>query len=328
MKQFTGRACGSIIGWMVGDAIGVTTEFESSKNAIKTIHYHKNFVNGLPGGGVFDFNPGQFSDDTEMGLAILSVLMTKGSYNQNAVAKMYNTWYKSNPKDIGTATKTCVVCTTAKQMMNAAQKFNSGSLSNGFLMRIPPLVAFYTQITDFTLKDMLIALKQDSELTHSHREVPFISFYYGKMLRLAIKGGSIKEVYEIGRPIESTDSKLLTSIYYSVDKGLDHFNYDGQKYTVDDIAGSKAGFVGFVMWLLLKSIQSMKSYSEAMLYIMSLGGDTDTNCCIIGAVMGAIHTNTIPTKWFGSVLNYSDPDRFIAYPIAQPGHWKKYLNYE
>ncbi len=152
------RSTYAIYGWMVGDALGVTLEFMSKADAKAAIKAHNYFLDGLPGGGSFGFQPGQFSDDTEMGLAMWDALRRYGTYNVDAVADAYHKWYKSNPKDIGKATSNAVSNATAMSQMRAAEKLNSGSLSNGFLMRIPPLIVFYQ---GRPWPELLDALKQD-----------------------------------------------------------------------------------------------------------------------------------------------------------------------
>jgi ADP-ribosylglycohydrolase len=48
-------------------------------------------------------------------------------------------------------------------------------------------------------------------------------------------------------------------------------------------------------------------YSDALKDILSKGGDTDTNCCIIGAVMGALNgVEGIPSEIISRVLEF-DP---------------------
>lgn len=43
--------------------------------------------------------------------------------------------------------------------------------------------------------------------------------------------------------------------------------------------------MSFAMYYLLKNI----SYEDALKDMLKRGGDTDTNCCIIGAVLGAAY---------------------------------------
>ena len=61
------RIAGTILGGAVGDALGVPYEFE-------TRALHDSEEPQMLGGGLGSFAPGQWSDDTDMAMAILDVI--------------------------------------------------------------------------------------------------------------------------------------------------------------------------------------------------------------------------------------------------------------
>lgn len=316
------RKTSAILGWMIGDALGTTLEFKNHLEAKQILSKYSNFVEGLVGKGPFHCVPGQFTDDTEMGLAIMSILNKYGYYHQEKVANKYHQWYQSYPKDIGNTIRNTVQYSTANKMINAAKKFNSQSLSNGFLMRLPPLIVFYSNEPP---EKLITVIKLDIKLTHSHPEAEYIALVYGLMLKKAILGYSANEVYQFGSHLSGPKSDLLTNLFYCVAKNRDYFEYQNQRYTLETIGESNIGFVGYAFWLLLLSLRKFTSYHHCILWIVSLGGDTDTNACIVGAVMGALYPESIPIKWINSVLNYQDSVRFKNYPLANPKVWKKWI---
>ena len=313
----------SIFGWIVGDALGSTLEFCSGDDAKQIISKYHNFEAGLIGGGPFGLVPGQFTDDTELGLANMSVIIKFGRYDQKTVAQAYHVWYQSGPFDIGKATQEAVSKKTVAGMINASKTINSTSLSNGFLMRLPGLVALYDKKTD---AELIRAVTDDVVLTHGHPEVPIIAGIYSMMLRLAIKGKSAYEVYQWGR-INCGRSRLITSLYHSVDQNQNIFQYDNKIYNISQIDTEIFGFVGFAVWLLLRCLQKFSTYREAILNVVSHGGDTDTNACIVGAIFGALYPQTIPTNWIISVMSFADSQspRLKTYPIANPRVWANWL---
>ncbi len=318
-KDQKARAC--ILGAIIGDSIGSTLEFSSQSDASKILRKYNNFHYGLVGKGPHNLIPGQFTDDTELALAIMQVIFINGEYNQKLVAKKYHQWYNSNPFDIGRATKNAFKNSSVKSMIDAANSGNIDSLSNGFLMRLFGLVAMYQNQPK---KNLMTAIREDVALTHGHPEAKEIAKFYGLLLSFAIDNKSADEIYSIGK-IFIDRSKIIQNIYQAVESNSDFFVCYGQKYYHEDISSHCQGFVGFSLWLLIKCIRQYNNYTDAITYILSFGGDTDTNACIVGAVMGALYPTSIPTIWIDNVCNCLAFDRYADYPIADPKIWTKWL---
>lgn len=323
MYQPVLRARYAIYGSMIGDALGVTVEFMKMNAAKRILALHDNFAKGLVGGGPFNWAPGQFSDDNEIGLSVMSVIVKNGKYDQELVAKAYHDWYLSDPPDIGNATRAAFSQKTAKEMISIGKTININSLSNGFLMRLPGLIALYYKKSK---EELLEAIIKDVELTHGHPEAKNIACTYAEMLHGAINGMSAREVYELGF-VRAKNSPLLTAIYGAVERNEKSFKYDDRVCEFKNIDGPQCGFVGYAFWLLLLCLRQYKSYKNAMLEIAEMGSDADTNCMIVGAIMGALYCDTLPRIWIESVRNFSAPERFNAYPIANPKVWIKWLPY-
>jgi len=315
------KAKHAILGAMIGDSLGSTVEFFTGKNAKLLLEKNSYFENGLIGGGPFHLVPGQFTDDTEMALAIMYVIHNYGKYDQDATAEMYHKWYLSNPFDMGNATRNAVQHNTAQKMIMMANALNATSLSNGFLMRLYGLVALYH---DKPYEDFVRAVRNDVRLTHGHLEAQQIALVYAMILKKAIDGFSANDVYEKCREIAKI-SPLVTSLYNAVDNCADQFVYDGKTYYFQDIDNKMIGFVGYAFWLLLHCLKNHTSYKDAILEVAGCAGDSDTNCVVVGAVMGALYPDTIPRKWIDQVSNFNAPERFKNYAIANPAIWKKWL---
>lgn len=315
------RARYAILGAMVGDSLGSTLEFLSTHKAKAAVQKYSKFVNGLVGGGHFNLLPGQFTDDTEMALAIMSVIVESGAYNQILVSDAYHRWYLSDPFDIGNATMNAVSNDNAKDMIKAANKYNSSSLSNGFLMRLFGLVGLYHSKSS---EELVNAVCQDVVLTHSFPETIHIAIVYAMILWKAIRGEDANTIYWWGRK-HCTESPLLVAIYYAVDNNKDRFYYNCRWYELREIDSSIFGFVGFAFWLLLRALKFHNSYSDAIIEIVEYGGDTDTNACIVGAVMAALYPHTVPSKWIDNVLNCRAEKRYSKYAFADPKIWSKWL---
>lgn len=322
------KARSAIIGAMIGDALGTTMEFSTGTDARQIIELYSNFDDGLVGKGPFNVSPGQFTDDSEMGLAIMSVMIKFGKYDQEKVAEAYYQWYKSHPIDIGTTTLAAVRQATATKMINIGKTKNAYSLSNGFLMRLPGLVALHYNKTSL---ELIQSVTQDVALTHGHPDACAIAVVYASMLFKAIHGASANEVYEFGKYMANLNEfngmycPLVSAIYSAIESESNAFSYNGRVCCIDLIDSENIGFCAYAIWLLLLCLKGHTNYRSAILEIASYAGDSDTNSCIVGAVMGALYPNTIPKKWIDSVMKFSNQNRFRSYPIANPAIWSKWL---
>lgn len=314
------KARHAILGGIIGDALGATLEFMPKEKSKSIIAKYSNFSDGLIGLGPFNLAPGQPTDDTEMALAIMSVINKYGSYQQELVADAYYRWFLSNPPDIGTTTSTAVSQQTAEKMIIASEKYSKNSLSNGFLMRLFGLVALYYNRSS---KELENAICEDVELTHSHPEAKPIAYIYGIMLLGAIRGKNADDIYSWGEE-NSNHSMLLNTIYSAVNTGKNFFHYDDSTYYLDNVDSINIGFVGYALWLLLLALRKYKSYKDAILEVVKCGGDTDTNACIVGAVMGALYPETVPKNWIRSILQCKS-QRQKTYPISNPSVWMEWL---
>ena len=139
------RAVGAVMGALVGDAAGGVLEFmDRSPTQQEVVEAMQ-----MPGGGVFELAPGQFTDDGEMTVSLLRALLAaKGAYRAELAAQHYCEWENSRPFDIGMATRAALGVPMAQresatQMLKLvcaqALENNAESKANGSLMRASPL---------------------------------------------------------------------------------------------------------------------------------------------------------------------------------------------
>ncbi|AVL94968.1 ADP-ribosyltransferase [Moumouvirus australiensis] len=316
------RARYSIFGAIVGDSLGSSFEFMKNPE-VKNKLISCNYLNdGLIGMGPFELLPGQFTDDTEMALCIMSVIVkNSGEYNQQLVAEKYYQWFLSNPFDMGKTTKNSVSQPKCSLMINAAKKYNYQSMSNGSLMRLFGLVSMYY---NRNINDLTSAVLEDVVLTHSNPEMVKISVIYSVALWKAIQGESVEKIYKWIEK-KSSYSDLVKNLCIAVNNNDDQFIYNFHTYELKDIDSELFGFVGFAFWLMLRCLKYHNNYKDAILYVVEYGGDTDTNACIVGAMMGALYPDTIPKHWIKNILECRAKKRISDFPIVNPEIWTQWL---
>ena len=93
------RACGVLIASAAGDALGAGYEFAT---------WHADLVPTMIGGGLGNFAPGEWTDDTSQAVAIARVaatgvdLRTPEALTQ--IAQGFADWYAGGPADVGIQT--------------------------------------------------------------------------------------------------------------------------------------------------------------------------------------------------------------------------------
>ena len=134
------RACGVLLGQAAGDALGVPYEFATPPRADEKAE--------MTGGGLGDYAPGEWSDDTQMAACIAQVSATgadlTGTTALDQIAENFLRWAADGPADIGA--QTSAVLRSARtgegaphqRLTDAAAEYsrrNPRSAGNGALMR-------------------------------------------------------------------------------------------------------------------------------------------------------------------------------------------------
>ena len=295
MTTHENHAFGAVYGALIGDAAGGVLEFIGRKpsvtEAVKAFE--------MPGGGVFELAPGQFTDDGEMTVSLLrSLYVTRGVFNAAQVATGYVNWAGSEPFDIGRATRSALntndmpLNDAATQLLSVQGKalvHNAESKSNGSLMRATPLGIAACRLNTLETINMV---KQDVVLTHPNE----ICIATATAYVLAIR-------HLILHPKDGAGAVKAASEYLSqTNKEVLQWLYDGANSNLP-AATPQAGYVKCGFTYAFHFLEFEFSYRQAILETLAMGGDTDTNSCIVGGLLGAYHgINSIPKQALEKIL--------------------------
>lgn len=271
------RIMGGLYGHAYGDASGGTLEFKgiSSKSNVQK-------AMTLIGKGVFQLSPGQITDDGELTLQVFRALFTYycDDTNTNSLDDLlynnYKQWFQSEPFDIGHTTRNAFEDNDTKEMIWTNVKvFNTNSESNGALMRCMPF-GIFAYIFKLDEKQLYNLIEIDVSFTHSKKCVVNIVYTYSMIVYYLLKNTSTEDIYEkiTSIAIELDDMKLLDLIY----------NYNESR----DVT-RQMGWDAHAFSLTLYCLFNNFDFEKSIEYVLSLGGDTDTNAAIVGGVIG--------TKW-------------------------------
>lgn len=295
----TDAALGTILGALVGDAAGAPLEFMSPAPTVADAERALT----MPGGGVWRVAPGQITDDGELTMCLLRALAAAPDFDLETIAQEYAAWVRSDPYDIGTTTRSALgsfetsqwrtICEEqgyATGMTQAAAALCMGSKSNGGLMRATPLGVWGHQFSADELADYA---RQDSCLSHPNPSCwQAVAVYTIAIAHLLNHLGDRQGAFVAAE----------TWAMAHADAEVRGWLADAEQGVVvpyePQIGFVRIGFTHAFRHLLLGS-----DYMAALTETLAGGGDTDTNACIVGGLIGAaVGVEAIPVPLREAVL--------------------------
>lgn len=277
------RAIGSLLGLAVGDALGTTLEFSARDRRPR--------LTGMEGGGPFRLEPGQWTDDTSMALALADSLIACDGLDEHDLMTRFVSWmdegaYSSNGRcfDIGITVRGALARFRAMGDPIAGST-DPHSAGNGGLMRLAP-VAIRHWDDEEARRDL--AARQ-SRTTHGAAEAVEACIAFADMLADAIAGRPRDEVLRDRKgdpPFVGQIARIMGG------------SWRGKRR--DDISSS--GYVAHSLEAALWSTARTGSFEEAVLLAANLGDDADTIAAITGQLAGALYGyKAIPQPWMGQL---------------------------
>ena len=276
--EMLARATGSLLGQLIGDALGGQVEFQSARQIAAA---YPDGVRELRDGGTWQTVAGQPTDDSEMALMLARSIVRNGRYDAHDVLKQYEFWLDSEPFDVGGTIRTSLLGLK-----------NPDSQANGALMRICPVGIFGAALEGHEVAEIA---RLDAALTHPNPVCLDANDLYARAIAAAVRQ-------------QTTPQEL----YQNVARWAQEMNCDEVlKVCIDSAAtappdsySTNQGWVKIAFWNALYHLLHSSSFEEALVETVMCGGDTDTNAAIAGALLGAVYgLESIPDRWVRCVLN-------------------------
>lgn len=293
------RIKGSIIGFIVGDALGVPVEFigrETLKN---------NKINDMEEYGTHNQPKGTWSDDSSMMIATIDGLINSSlpNINYTHIMKNFLKW-KMNGEftpfnhvfDIGNATSYAL--SRYQERINTNNENDvicgTGDISsngNGSLMRILPVsLILHFMNLDYFSSDYYEVIKTISGMTHSHNYSILGCYIYSIFVSELLKGNDKIVAYNNLKTICENIKVDGIEVYNRIIKS------DISKLRENEIKSS--GYVVDTLEAVIWSFLTTNNYKDAVLKAVNLGDDTDTVGAIAGGLAGIYYGyGMIPKTW-------------------------------
>jgi poly(ADP-ribose) glycohydrolase ARH3 len=273
---------GALIGSAVGDALGAPVEGYSENNV------------SLVYGERWEMISGCYTDDTEMMIGVAESLIEHKGFNGVDMARRFIANYDVR-RGYGPGSKEALRRIRGGESWEAASKKlfgGAGSYGNGAAMRIAPVGIFYYDDDDAdTLRE--IAYKS-SHITHYHELGKEGAALQAFAIALAVRGREKKGMLHELNKLVKTDiyKEKIRKIEVLLEKGAEA----SKKVIISELGNGEAAFesVPTAIYSFLRA----GSFKDAVVYAISLGGDTDTIGAMTGAISGAYYgEESIPEEW-------------------------------
>ncbi len=292
------RARGALLGLAVGDALGTTQEF-SHPEAPAFPELARGPQRDIVGGGPFDLEPGQVTDDTQMATCLAASLRLRGGFDVVDVATRYVAW-GGHAFDVGGQTSAALSAIqdgVSPQAAGRAVWEASGctAAGNGSLMRTAPIGVFFASDPEGLRR----AAREDSAMTHFDERCQGACVAFNAAIATAISApGKID-------PIQVWQSARAELSHLDLVDDLEHARRDDPGLLGDDLhMYDHQGFVRVAFRLAFWELLHAPSVEAALIDVINRGGDADTNGAIAGALLGAVHgERAIPARWRRLVLH-------------------------
>lgn len=284
------RACGVLLGTAAGDALGAGYEFASIEPGL---------VPGMIGGGLGNFAPGEWTDDTAQAIAIAMVaadgLDLRSPEALDRIAQGFADWYAGGPADVGIQTRSVLARAGRSprgESMAAAAKavhdMRGRSAGNGSLMRTGPVALAYLD-DPIGLVEAAMAI---SALTHYEDHAQEACAVWSLMVRHAVLTAEIPTFEHVED--WSPNRAKWADILREAEQG-EPGSFLNNSWAVGAL---QAAWSAITHTPVPTDDHDCRHLVDSLTTAVRIGGDTDTVAAIAGALLGARWgMSAVPFHW-------------------------------
>lgn len=277
------RAAGALLGLATGDALGAGYEFRAPLTGDAE----------MIGGGLGNWAPGEWTDDTQMALCIAEVAAT-GELDPLSVAERFLGWFGDAPKDVGIQTSEVLRSSSSALdvPLRAAARFAArpdASAGNGSLMRTSPVALAHLGDDDAIVR----AAHEISALTHADPLAGEACAIWCIAIARAVRGSNFDGVWEgVDMLPASAQRRWAQWLHEAETKPPASFTPNGFVVSALQAAWSA------IRQTPVPTDVPCLHLQHALHAAVRIGHDTDTVAAIAGALLGARWGSTaIPLRW-------------------------------
>lgn len=279
----TERVVGSCLGLALGDALGAPFEFLRARNVPDPIPALER--------PWLDHPPGSTTDDTAMARNLMRSLAAREGFDPDDLVERHLEWFATDPPDVGALTgRVLRRAARGEDASEAARdvwqrRGPEVSAGNGSVMYCAPLGLAYANRPGelFELAPMLSALTHHDGRCRT--AVLAVTFAVAALTR--------------GEEAERAAAHALEAVQ-ELEGGEELEFLVGAVGTSRTIDGPDQGFCLFTAGVAFQSLVRGGGVEAELRRVVAMGGDTDTNAAVAGALLGARDgVGALPAAWLG-----------------------------
>jgi len=259
-------------------------------------------VTGYRGEGPHGLDPGEWTDDTSMALALADSIARAG-WDLDDQARRYLSWWKTGAYsvngrcfDIGTTTSAALhrfaQCGDARASGNPSPHASG----NGSIMRLAPVPIRYARLFPDRIEELALRAAESSLPTHASPPCLSACRYLAVVLAGLLRGVDRDEAL-------SPDWEPLVRLraIAPLHPGVDAVAAGSfRRRQPPDIVGS--GYVVQSLEAALWAFHDARDFGEAVLKAVNLGDDADTTGAVCGQLAGACWGESgLPEEWLAGL---------------------------
>lgn len=323
------RIEGMLLGLAAGDALGHSTEWKYDSDA-----RHREFGTIVDHVAVGNMPGGRISDDTQFSFWTLEILLERGSFDFEAVARCF---VQRRDRVVGMGRNTAAALSRHAERLRTGQPLphecagdpEVDGRGNGTVMRLAPLVLPHLRhpspalYGDLTLAALIThghpaALAATVALGHMLWELlrrplgraPEPEWWLNEFVSIASQLEPVPPRYGPGRPpvpelLQNFDGNLWEFVEGPVRKAWRRGMSVRDACSLQGF-GSGADCLQSVPAILYILMHHADSFESAVIAAVNDTKDNDTIASVIGAMTGALHgRRVIRQKWLDGITSYS-----------------------
>ena len=259
----------------------------------------------MVGGGGFGWEPGEWTDDTSMAIAIAQVAATGADLREeealDSIVRQWHEWSQS-AKDVGVQTRSVlsragrhgISAQTARTESAALHEITGRTAGNGSLMRTAPVALAYLDDE----AELAEAARSLSELTHYDPEAGDACVLWCVVIRHAVLTGELD--VRIGLQHIDADRRDLWAKRLDVAGASSPSDFTNNGWVVEALQGAWSAITTTPVPAMIRPRASSALITCAWHWTPRYrgGGDTDTVAAIAGGLLGAAYgASAVPAEW-------------------------------
>jgi len=275
------RFRGALLGLAAGEALGAPAEFLTPEQVLERY----GVLTEMVGGGVYEVDPGESVDATEMMLCLAESLADLGAFDAEDVIARYRAWFESHPRHVGLTVRAALISYCAGTQMDLASRrafeiLGGPRAGNGSLIRCAPLGLRYCG----DARARHDVSRRESTLTHFDRLAGWSCSAFNDLLAATMHGDLAEQVPAIAATYDDEDLRVSTMLRDTL--VMEPEEVRSSSFVLDTLQTA--------LWTVLRSTD----FEHAVTVAVNMGHDSSAVGAVTGALAGAVYGDGgIPRRW-------------------------------